>query len=611
MKIAVCVKWVPVVSRMQFDAETKRIVREGVPSELNGYDVLSVQRAVEIKASHGAEVTVYTMGPPIARDGLVHSLAMGADRAFHIVDAAFAGSDTLATSQALALALAREPYDLVLFGNYSLDAETGQVGPEVAELMGLPQITAAAKLDVVDGSKVRAERLLEDGSEVVEADFPVVVSVAEGVALETFPGRDAMRAASEREIVELSASDLSGDPSVFGSQGSPTVVAEIRILESSREQRVIEETPPDDAAKQVVAFLGERGVLDPSRRASRRMWLPAPTQVRGLDGPQTWVVVERGRDGLRNVSRELLAAAQPVADAVHGPVVAVLMGGAGVEEHAAELSQAGADAVAIAAHEALASYSTDAYAATLSDAIKARSPYAVLVPSTPNGRDLAARVAARLRLGLTGDCIGLEVDGDGKLVQLKPAFGGNVVAPIYSKTLPNMATVRPGFFEALEPGTSRPVTVLPLDVDAPGPLRVRTLEMRPTPASDAADLDAAWAVVCVGKGVGGPEHIQELDDLRGLLEAQYVCSRDVADAGWLPKQLQVGLTGRSIAPDLYVGIGVRGDFNHTVGIQRAGTVVVVNNNRRALFFREADIGVVADWRDFVPALVRELRSALG
>ena len=112
-------------------------------------------------------------------------------------------------------------------------------------------------------------------------------------------------------------------------------------------------------------------------------------------------------------------------------------------------------------------------------------------------------------------------------------------------------------------------------------------------------------------GVGGPERIPELDDLRGLLEAQYVCSRDVADAGWLPKQLQVGLTGRSIAPDLYVGIGVRGDFNHTVGIRRAGTVVVVNNNRRATFFREADIGVVADWRDFVPAFVRELRSALG
>jgi len=267
--------------------------------------------------------------------------------------------------------------------------------------------------------------------------------------------------------------------------------------------------------------------------------------------------------------------------------------------------------VAVAAGGALASYSTDAYAATLSAAIQAREPFAVLLPSTPNGRDLAARVAARLELGLTGDCVGLEVDGDGALVQLKPAFGGNIVAPILSRTLPNMATVRPGIFAALEPDPSRVPSMVELDVVAPDPVRVRTLEMRHAPESDAAALDAAWAVVCVGKGVGGPEHIPELDELRDVLGALYVCTRDVADAGWLPKQLQVGLTGRSIAPALYIGVGVRGDFNHTVGIQRAGTVVAVNNNHRALFFKQADVGVLADWREFVPALVRELRSAIG
>ena len=272
---------------------------------------------------------------------------------------------------------------------------------------------------------------------------------------------------------------------------------------------------------------------------------------------------------------------------------------------------AGADVVAVAAGDALASYSTDAYAGTLAAAIEAREPYAVLAPSTPNGRDLAARVAARLKLGLTGDCIGLEVDGEGRLVQLKPAFGGNVVAPILSSTLPNMTTVRPGIFAALEPDPSRTPTLVELDVVAPDAVRVRTIEWRPAPDGDAAALDAAWAVVCVGMGVGGPEHIAELDELRDVLGALYVCTRDVADAGWLPKQLQVGLTGRSIAPVLYIGVGVRGDFNHTVGIQRAGTVIAVNNNHRAPFFKQADLGVLADWREFVPALVSELRLAIG
>ena len=291
--------------------------------------------------------------------------------------------------------------------------------------------------------------------------------------------------------------------------------------------------------------------------------------------------------------------------------MAVLMGGGDAGRHVGELGAAGADLVAVAAGDGLATYSTDAYAGTLAGAIEAREPYAVLVPSTPNGRDLAARVAARLELGLTGDCIGLEVDGEGRLVQLKPAFGGNVVAPIVSSTLPNMTTVRPGIFAALEPDPSRAPTLVELDVVAPDAVRVRTLEMRPAPDGDAADLDAAWAVVCVGMGVGGPEHIAELDELRDVLGALYVCTRDVADAGWLPKQLQVGLTGRSIAPALYIGVGVRGDFNHTVGIQRAGSVVAVNNNHRAPFFKQADVGVLADWQDFLPALVSELRSSIG
>ena len=611
MKIAVCVKWVPMVSRMRFDAETKRIVREGVPNELSGYDVLAVQRAVELKASHGAEVSVYTMGPPSARDGLVRTLAMGADRAFHIVDAAFAGSDTLATSRALALALAKEAYDLILFGNFSLDAETGQVGPEVAELLGLPQITAVAKLDLVGEATVRAERLLEDGTEVVEADLPLVISAAEGIAPDLFPGRDAIREAEERGITELSAAGLSADTSIFGAAGSPTSVSEIRIMESTREQRLIEEVPPAETARQVVAFLRERGALDPARRTERRLRPPAPAVVRGPGGPQTWVVAELGAEGVRAVTHELLSAAQPVADAVGGPVVAVLMGGGEAGRYAGELGAAGADVVAVAAGDGLATYSTDAYAATLAAAIEARKPYAVLVPSTPNGRDLAARVAARLELGLTGDCIGLEVDGEGRLVQLKPAFGGNVVAPILSATLPNMTTVRPGIFAGLEPDPSRAPSVVDLDVVAPEIARVRTVEMRPAPDSDAAALDAAWAVVCVGMGVGGPEHIRELDGLRDVLGAHYVCTRDVADAGWVPKQLQVGLTGRSIGPALYVGIGVRGDFNHIVGIQRAGTIVAVNNNHRAPFFKQADVGVLADWREFVPALVRELRSVFG
>ena len=609
MRIAVCVKWVPAISRVRLDPETKRLVREGVPSELNAYDVLAVNRAVELKREHGGEVTVLSMGPPDARRGLVRCLAMGADRAIHLNDLTFAGSDTLATARALALALGRDGYDLILFGNNSVDAETGQVGPEVAELLGLPQITSVMKLDVADGV-VRAERALEDGVEVVEGSLPLLASVLEGVAPDTSAPRDAVRAAEERDdIRELTAADLSDDLSQFGANGSPTWVAEVRQIESAREGKLIEGSGAAEAAAEAVAFLTARGAFDEDGEAEPKR--EAAADALRLAGPEVWVVAEAGHAGLRAVTLELIAAAQPVADAISGRVVALVIGGPESRSYAETLGHAGADAVAVACAEGLTAYANAAYASVLEQIVTERKPYAVLVPSTPNGRGLAARVAARLGLGLTGDCIGLSVDEEGRLAQLKPAFGGNIVAPVYSRTLPNMATVRSGIFEALQPNAARSVPVEEIAVTALPSEELTSVEFRAALEDDAAELDKARAVVCVGMGVGGPERIADLDELCALLGADLICTRDVVEAGWMSRQRQVGLTGRSIAPRLYIGVGVRGDFNHVVGIQRAQTVLVVNTDRRAGFFRgHADVGIVEDWQEFIPAFVAQLRSTL-
>jgi electron transfer flavoprotein alpha subunit len=609
MKIAVCIKWIPVVSRMKFDAETRRIVREGVPSEVNNWDIVAVQRAAELREEFGGTVTAITMGPPQARDGLARCIAQGADEALHISDMALAGSDTLATSRVLAAALRRGEYDLILFGNFSVDAETGQVGPEVAEMLGLPQITGASKLDVVGGTTVRAERNLDDAVEVLEVALPAVVTVADGVAGDAFPGREALTAAKERDIPELTIADLGLTADEVGVAGSPTWVADIRIQESGREPLIIEEVPVADAAAQVVALLKERGVLDPALRIPRTL-APAAAEARAAVGQGVWVVAELGDAGPRPVTLELLAAAGPVADAIGGHVSALLMGPPGVSGAVATLVAHGADVVMIAEDEGLAEYSTDAYTETLSRAIEREQPYAVLLPSTPNGRDLAGRVAARLSLGLTGDCIGIEVDPEGRLAQLKPAFGGSVIAPIYSKTLPHMATVRPGIMEALAPTTGRDGAVRQVDV-RPTTERVRRVEVRAVDVTDVAELDTAWAIIGVGNGVGA-DGMPELGPLRELLDARYVVTRDVADAGWMPRQLQVGLTGRSVAPALYVGVALRGDYNHMVGLQRAGVLVCVNNNRRSSIFRGGvDVAVLADWHEFVPALTEALRPELG
>jgi electron transfer flavoprotein alpha subunit len=212
-------------------------------------------------------------------------------------------------------------------------------------------------------------------------------------------------------------------------------------------------------------------------------------------------------------------------------------------------------------------------------------------------------VAARLGLGLTSDCIDLEVDAQGNLVQHKPAFGGNIVAPILSRTWPQMATVRPGMFAA------RPLSrteIVPIPADA-APPRARVVSTRTVEVP--SDLESADVVVGFGMGIGGPENLPMIRELAGLLGAPLATTRDVCDRGWIWRHHQVGLTGRAIAPRVYVAIGIRGAFEHTVGIRKAGTVVAINHDPEAWIWDSADYGVKADWKTFVPELIRALRRS--
>ena len=252
-------------------------------------------------------------------------------------------------------------------------------------------------------------------------------------------------------------------------------------------------------------------------------------------------------------------------------------------------------------------YETEAHTAILTAAILEHSPFAVLLPSTANGRDLAARVAGRLGLGLTGDCVGIEIDDEGRLSQLKPAFGGSIVAPILSRTLPNMATIRAGILSSCEPDYSIKPVVNRLETAGAVPSRARVIQNVSDESAEGAELERATRVVSVGMGIGGPENMGPIRELADALGASIGTTRDVADAGWLPRQYQIGISGKSVAPELYIAVALRGPFNHTVGIQRSGTIVAINNSARSPIFRAADCGIVGDWREVVPVFT----SAVG
>ena len=194
-------------------------------------------------------------------------------------------------------------------------------------------------------------------------------------------------------------------------------------------------------------------------------------------------------------------------------------------------------------------------------------------------------------------------------MQLKPALGGNVVAPILSKTLPNLVTLRPGLLTPAVPEPSATATVehLPAESFAGADVRLVREEFQ----EDTEGLDLARARVVVGLGMGaGEENVAGLVEAARSLGASVAATRDVVHAGWLPQQLQVGISGRTIAPTVYIAVGIRGAFNHTVGLQRAGIIVAINQNRRATIFRSADFGVVGAWQEFLTPLIEHLRPVL-
>ncbi|MCY4367105.1 MAG: FAD-binding protein [Chloroflexi bacterium] len=609
MKTAVCVKYVPVVSRITFDYEKKTIVRDGVPSEVNPFDVLGLVRAVELKSGPDDEVVAVSMGPPQARDGLVTCMALGADRSILLTDRALAGSDTLATARALGMALQREQPDLIVCGRNSADAETGQVGPELAELLGLPHISQVRKLDYrSDTNTVVAERITDEGYQVIECPLPAVVCVTEGVAEETFANRQQMAEAQEKPVEELTCGQLTDDLSQFGLEGSPTWVEDIRLVEPTRQGIMIEEQTPADAAQQVVKLLLE-GLASSEAQSDSQSLAPDTTRYPDEKGRAIWVVAETAQTGLRRVTLELLGKARQLTETTRSQVVAVLIGDGGADA-AETLVACGADRLLTLDNSNLGPVCGRGVANALASVLDSERPYAVLFAATADGRDLASRIAARLGLGLTGDAIDLEIDENGRLVQLKPALGGNVIAPILSKTLPNLVTLRPGLLSPIEPqtGAGAPVEELATTPFEGADITVLETHFEDDPGGIA--LAQAEVVLGAGMGVGGPENLPRVQSLASEIGATVATTRNVVHAGWLPHQVQVGISGRTIAPRVYLAVGIRGVFDHTVGIQKAGVIIALNSNRRHPIFKAADVGIVGDWEEYLPALVEAIKPVL-
>lgn len=325
-----------------------------------------------------------------------------------------------------------------------------------------------------------------------------------------------------------------------------------------------------------------------------------------------WVFAEQ-RDGkLQRVSLELLGKARELAQELGERVSAILIGH-DVDCFAETLIRHGADVVYLADDKRLEHYLTSPYAKVIADLVAEKKPEIVLYGATHIGRDLGPRISKRLRTGLTADCTELSIDKERRLLlQTRPAFGGNIMATIWCPDhRPQMATVRPGIMKALEVDCSRTGEVVRVEVEPEEKdFDTKLLEVVKE-RKKVANLEEAKIIVSGGRGVGSAESFALIKELADALGGEVGGSRVAVESGWIAQDHQVGQTGKSVRPELYVACGISGAIQHLAGMQTAKCIVAINRDKNAPIFKVADIGLVGDLHEIIPKLVEGLKKGEG
>jgi electron transfer flavoprotein alpha subunit len=337
---------------------------------------------------------------------------------------------------------------------------------------------------------------------------------------------------------------------------------------------------------------------------------PAPRPGVPPDG--VWVFAEQRRGELAPVTAELLGEARRLA-AVLGVKVAAVLLGDGVEHLTQALLTAGAHKVYLAEHPLLKDFLEEPYAAAVSELARKFQPEIILAGATYLGRAFIPQVAAALQTGLTADCTAFGIDPEKRLLlQTRPAFGGNIMATIITpRTYPQMATARPGVFKPATPAGPPAGEVIRVEVAALNqPPRCQFLATV-AEIKERIPLGAAEVIVAGGRGLKEAKHIKLLEELADLLNGAVGATRAAVDAGWIPYAHQIGQTGKTVSPKLYIACGISGASQHVVGMQSSDVIVAINKDPQAPIFQVADVGLVGDLFEIIPALIQEIKKDRG
>jgi electron transfer flavoprotein alpha subunit len=650
MDIVVLAKYVADVEDVPPDAwdlETGTLKRGRLNMVTNPLDNHALRMARDLKQQFGGRILLLSMGPESAENVCRRGIAYGADDAVLVTDRAFAGADTLATARVLAAAIQKTETNLgfrkplILSGMQSPDGDTAQVPPELAAILGLPLLPYVTAVESRDGRlDFRCLETTGHARYILE-EFPALATVTSYTpALPFRTDLEGMLRASAARVHQWGAGDLGLSAGKVGLAGSATRVVNIESVSTRRSRR--------STVMMTNAAEATRGIEDLVRSLDN--WFrgtgpkghdqtegtAAPTSANHCRMGPVFSLIEEEAGGPTEASLELLGTARVLADSLGVEAVAVCLDSEISSPQT--LSGAGAQFILdVTAEPSLPVYPPHHRRAhLLSEAVRKEAPQIVLVPASPGGRVVAPLSAAYLGAGLTADCTGLSI-GDyyqkkedrhfrGVLHQTRPALGGNILATIVSvygsDTAPQMATVRGGVFQRRFYPDSR-AEIRRLQVSPPPDLSgIRLVDtpsgVQSAPAPEEGPKTDADIVVSVGIGIGSREKVEELVrpliaamERRWNLSVSLACSRAAVEAWILPYSYQIGQTGRTVRPELYVAIGISGAIQHRLGMQGSGAVLAVNPDPEAEIMAISDFAVVGTLEDSLPLLIQRLSEPPG
>ncbi|MFC2005540.1 FAD-binding protein [Chloroflexota bacterium] len=630
MNYIVLVKQVPDIKNIPneaWDWEKGTLKRGLLDNVCNELDKQALAFAVRMREKHSGKIVSLTMGPPFAAEVLRYSLSIGADDGVVLTDRKLGGADTAATAYPLGQAIRKVEKELfhgdknyvVVSGMQSVDGDTAQVPAQIAEELGIVHIAYATSFNF-DNGNLRVARITRRGAETVTPDnYPCMVTVTNWTEpLNASFSRT--RWAYSQELYQWSATDINADESRIGLTGSRTTVFRIfSPKEASKRTCVFE----NDIHK-LVRMLKESyaSKLESTEEAEKEPAYHLPEGGKPEYKGDVWVYAEQEGGEINPASFELLGKATELSSPLDEKVGAILVG-KDIKGLAKELTAYGADKVYIVEHELLENFLPVPYTKVVSELVEKYKPQMMLFSATPLGRELGPRIAYRSKSGLTADCTGLDIvdfrrgkqELIGVLKQTRPALGGNIMAAIITQnSTVQMSTARPGVMQALAPDNKRTGEIIehePNITESDLGARIISTELRQL-TSTLAD---AGAIVCGGAGCKTKESFEKFvsplaESLGKFLGEETIvgASRAAVELGFTDRSHQVGQTGETVKPRVYVAVGVSGAVQHLTGMQNSDIIVAINKEPKAPIFKVADFGIVGNLEDVVPELIKALDS---